>query len=180
MAAATPAAGAVDTAIRGPVLSYSGDPFQHGLDATMVFEADAVIAVAGGRILHFGPAAQVLPRLPAGTPVDRYGADSLILAGFIDCHVHYPQTEIIAGYGVQLIDWLDKYAFQAEQRFADPAYARSVARTFLRETLANGVTSACVYCTVHPQSVDAFFEEAEPLGVRMIAGKVLMLSLIHI
>ena len=164
----------IDSAIRGPLLTYTGDPYQHGLDRTMVYEADALVAMSGGRIACCGPAAQVIPQLPAGLRIEDYGRDSLILPGFIDCHVHYPQTEIIAGYGVQLIDWLEKYAFVAERRFADASYARSVARAFLRESIANGVTTACVYCTVHPQSVDAFFEEAGPLGARMIAGKVLM------
>jgi guanine deaminase len=96
------------------------------------------------------------------------------MAGFIDCHVHYPQTQIIGAFGEQLIDWLNKYTFVAEQQFADPVHAREVARVFLQECLRAGTTSAAVYCTVHPQSVEAFFEESAKLGTRMIAGKVLM------
>ena len=96
------------------------------------------------------------------------------MAGFIDCHVHYPQTQIIGAFGEQLIDWLNKYTFVAEQQFADKEHAREVAKVFLQECLRAGTTSAAVYCTVHPQSVDAFFEESEKLGTRMIAGKVLM------
>ena len=82
------------------------------------------------------------------------------MAGFIDCHVHYPQTQIIGAFGEQLIDWLNKYTFIAEQQFADKEHAREVARVFLQECLRAGTTSAAVYCTVHPQSVDAFFEES--------------------
>ena len=96
------------------------------------------------------------------------------MAGFIDCHVHYPQTQIIGAFGEQLIDWLNKYTFIAEQQFADQEHARAVAKVFLQECLRAGTTSAAVYCTVHPQSVDAFFEESAKLGMRMIAGKVLM------
>jgi guanine deaminase len=168
------AARARPTAIRGPALTYTGDPFQHGLEATMVYEPDAIVAMADGKIAHFGPAKRIRPRLPRGTKVEDYGRDALILAGFIDSHVHYPQTEIIGAHGAQLLDWLNKYTFVAEQRFADKRHARAVARLFLGECLRNGVTTAAVFCTVHPQSVDAFFEESSKLGLRMIAGKVLM------
>ncbi|HEU5136217.1 MAG TPA: guanine deaminase [Steroidobacteraceae bacterium] len=162
------------TAIRGPVVTYTGDAFLDGLESTMRYEPDAIVAMADGRITHFGPAAQVRAQLPDDTGVLEYGKDTVIMAGFIDCHVHYPQTQIIGAFGRQLIDWLDKYTFIAEQQFADEVHAREVARVFLRECLRNGTTSAAVYCTVHPQSVDAFFEESAKLGTRMIAGKVLM------
>lgn len=162
------------TAIRGPALTYTGDPFQSGLEATMVYEPDAIVAMAGGKITHFGPARAVRAKLPRGTKVEDYGRDALITAGFIDSHVHYPQTEIIGAHGAQLLDWLNKYTFVAEQRFADKRHSRAAARAFLGECLRNGVTTAAVFCTVHPQSVDAFFEEAGKLGLRMIAGKVLM------
>jgi guanine deaminase len=76
------------TAIRGPVLTYTGDPFKNGIEHTMVYEPDAVVAMAGGRITHFGPADRVLPQLPAGIQVKNYGKDSFISAGFIDSHVH--------------------------------------------------------------------------------------------
>jgi guanine deaminase len=162
------------TAVRGPTLTFTGDPFEDGLERTMVYESDAIIAIADGRITHFGPAETVRSQLPRGTELDDYGSDSLILAGFVDCHVHYSQTEIIGARGRQLLDWLDRYTYAAEQKYADKAHAAEAARVYLRESLRNGVTTAAVYATVHPQSVDAFFEQAEPLGVRMIAGKVLM------
>jgi len=156
------------------VLTYTGDAFVEGLGRTMRYESDAIVAMAGGTITHFGPAAEVLPQLPGGTAVEPLGRATLTMAGFIDCHVHYPQTQIIGAYGEQLIDWLNKYAFVAEQQFADRDHARDVARVFLRECLRAGTTTAAVYCTVHPQSVDAFFEESQALGLRMIAGKVMM------
>jgi guanine deaminase len=164
----------VTSALRGPALTYSGDPFAEGLAATMHYEPDAIVAMAGGRITHFGPAAKVGPALPAGTAVEALGNDTLTMAGFIDCHVHYPQTQIIGAYGERLLDWLNKHTFAAEQQFADKQHAREVAGLFLNECLRAGTTTAAVFCTVHPQSVDAFFEQAEALGMRMIAGKVLM------
>src|SRR5690242_5936091 len=162
------------TALRGPVLTYTGDAFLEGLEATMRYESDAIVAMKDGTITHFGPASEVRDALPPDTTVTELGKDTLTMAGFIDCHVHYPQTEIIGAYGGQLIDWLDKYTYVAEQAFADKDHAREAARVFLKECLRAGTTTAAVYCTVHPQSVDAFFEESEGLGTRMIAGKVLM------
>ncbi len=161
-------------ALRGPALTFSGDPFRDGLERTMVHEPDAIVAMAGGHITRFGPATEVLKTLPPDVPVRRVADHSLIVPGFVDTHVHFPQTPMIAAYGAQLLDWLERYTFPNELKFADKEHARRVARVFLRECLRNGITTACVYCTVHPQSVDALFEEAEALGLRLAAGKVLM------
>ncbi len=168
---ALPAAGI--TAIRGAVLTFTGDPFLEDPAACMRHESDAMVVMADGHVVDFGPASEVAGRVPAGTRVTHY-ADALITAGFVDAHVHYPQTEIIASYGRQLLDWLNDYTFPAEQAFADTEHARRVAKFFLRECLRAGTTTAAVFCTVHAGSVDAFFEEAEALGMRMLAGKVLM------
>jgi guanine deaminase len=162
------------TAIRGPALTFRGDPFQDGLEATMVYEPDAILAFGDGVITHFGAADQVKSQLPAGLEVRNYGSDALISAGFLDSHVHFPQTPMIAAFGEQLLDWLNKYTFPTERKYADKAFAASVAKTFLAEQLKNGTTTSCIYCTVFPQSVDALFEEAERLGMRIAAGKVLM------
>src|SRR5262245_15181431 len=154
------------TAIRGPVLTYTGDAFADGLESTMHFESDAIVAMADGKVTHFGAAKKIRPQLPPGTKVKEYGKDNLILAGFIDCHVHYPQTQIIGAFGEQLIDWLNKYTFVAEQQFAKKPHAREVAKVFLKESLRAGTTTPMAYCTVHPQSVDAYFEEASALNMR--------------
>lgn len=161
-------------AIRGPALTFKGDPFAEGLESTMVYESDAIVAFGGGVITHFGPAAKVKSQLPAGLEVRNFGPDALISAGFLDSHVHFPQTPMIAAFGEQLLDWLNKYTFPTERKYADKAFAASVAKLFLHECLKNGITTSCVYCTVFPQSVDALFEEAERLGLRIAAGKVLM------
>jgi guanine deaminase len=165
---------AAPSAMRGPALTYADDPFLVGIEAAMRYEPDAIVAMADGKITHFGPASEVRPKLPPGMSIRENGKDTLMMAGFIDCHVHYPQTQIIGAFGKQLIDWLNKYTFVAEQQFADKDHAREVAKVFLKECLRAGTTTASVYCTVYPQSVDAFFEEAEALDMRMIAGKVLM------
>jgi guanine deaminase len=161
-------------AIRGPVLTFKGDPFEDGLESTMVYDSDAIVAFGDGLITHFGPADRVQEELPAGLEIRNYGPDALISAGFLDSHVHFPQTPMIAAFGEQLLDWLNKYTFPTERKYADKAFAATVAKVFLEECLKNGITTSCVYCTVFPQSVDALFEEAERLGLRIAAGKVLM------
>ena len=160
-------------AIRGSLVTFNGDPFVDGVEATRRYERDAVVAMDDGRIVDAGPASEVMRRLPAGTEVTQY-ANALITAGFVDCHVHYPQLPIIGAGGKPLLDWLSGYTFVAEERYGDADYARGVARTYLRENLRNGITTASVFCTVHAESADVLFEEAHALDLRMIAGKVLM------
>ena len=160
------------TAIRGAMLTFKADPFFHDMKDCMVYESDAVIVMENGKITQAGAASQILPTL-GDTPVKQY-RDSLIVPGFIDCHVHYPQTEIIAAYGEQLIEWLNNYTFVAEQGFVNKEHAAEVAEVFLREQMRNGVTSSTVFCTIFPQSVDAIFEEAEKYNMRIMAGKVCM------
>lgn len=163
----------VTTAIRGMALTFVADPFEVGGAASARVESDALVVMTDGRISAFGDWSATRHVLPAGVEVTRY-PNALILPGFIDTHVHYPQTQMIASPGEDLLDWLERYTYVAEQRFADVTHARDVANVFLRECVRAGTTSAAVFCTVHPQSVDAFFEAAKRIGARMIAGKVLM------
>ncbi|WP_299187681.1 guanine deaminase [uncultured Psychrobacter sp.] len=100
--------------------------------------------------------------------------DKLIMPGFIDTHVHYPQIDMIAAYGEQLLDWLNNYTFVTEANFADPKVAHDTAQFFLEQLLANGTTSAMVFSTSHPESAEAFFTESHRLNTRMITGNVLM------
>ena len=160
------------TAIRGSMLTFKKDPFFHPMDECLVYESDAIIVMEDGKISAVGKAEDLLPTLQ-DVPVKRY-YDSIITPGFIDSHVHYPQTEIIAAYGEQLIDWLNNYTFIAEQNFKDKKHADEVADIFLNEQLRNGVTSSTIFCTVFPQSVDAIFEAAAKRNMRIMAGKVCM------
>jgi guanine deaminase len=138
-----------------------------------MYEPDGLVVMENGKITAVGPASETLSAVPDGVEVTTYD-NALILPGFIDCHVHYPQTEIIGAYGKQLIDWLNKYTFVAEQNFKNKDHAREVAKVFLREGLRCGTTTSTVFCTVDPVSVDAFFEESQQLNMRNIAGKVMM------
>lgn len=160
------------SALRGPALTFVDNPFVAGDHAAMHYESDALIIMQDGRISAFGNYRNLRDSLN-GTPVTHY-PEGLILPGFVDAHVHYPQTQVIGSYGAQLIDWLNTYTFPAEQQFSDIAVAQEVSRLFLTETLRAGTTTAAVYCTTHPESVDGFFSVAQETGQRLIAGKVLM------
>jgi guanine deaminase len=160
------------TAIRGALLTFEGDPFTAG-DAAVRYERDAIVAMAKGRIVDCGAAAEVERRLPPGTPVTHY-ANALISAGFVDAHVHYAQLGVIGAGGLPLLGWLERHTFPAESRYADAPYARDVAQRYVAESLRHGITTALVFCTVHPHSVDVLFESALALDLRTIAGKVLM------
>ena len=144
-----------------------------GIEQSHEYFEDGLLVVADGYVDEVGPAEDLLKRLPSSVQVVDHG-DKLIIPGLIDCHVHYPQIDIIASYGERLLDWLEKYAYPAERAFADPEHAREVAGFFVQELLRNGTTTACVFATVHPHSVDAIFEAASKYGMRLIAGKVLM------
>ncbi|AXQ92567.1 guanine deaminase [Cereibacter azotoformans] len=155
----------------GQVLSFAGDPFLEG-EAAARHETRGGVLVDEGRIRAVGPADRLRAAHPEARVTD-YG-QALISAGFIDAHVHYPQTAIIASWGKRLIDWLVTYTFPEEMRFGDPGYAADIAGRYLDLTLAQGTTTVCSYCTIHPESVDAFFEAAGQRGVRAFAGKTCM------
>lgn len=159
------------THLTGRTLSFEGDP---AVDpAAARYTEKGAVLVEDGRIVWCGQQGDEPADLSEGAERRDYG-DHLILPGFIDAHVHYPQIGVIASFGMQLLDWLETYTFPEEARFADAAYARETAELFLDLLLANGTTTAAVYCTVHPQSADAFFEAASARHLCMIAGKILM------
>ncbi len=132
-----------------------------------------MVAIRGDRIVDVGATADVTAGLPSATPVVRHPR-ALILPGFIDCHVHYPQLEIVGAAGYPLLEWLERYTFPAEAAFADPVHADRIAAVFLDQLRRNGTTTAAVYGTVHPQSVESLFAAALATGLRIFAGKALM------
>ncbi|MCW4115540.1 guanine deaminase [Aurantimonas sp. MSK8Z-1] len=159
-------------AIRGRLLWFDGDPTLEGA-AALRFVEDGVVVVEGGMITAVGEARDLLGRLRPNLPLADH-RPHLVMPGFIDPHLHMPQTQVIGSYGAELMEWLAKYTFPEESRYGDPAVADAASRFLLSELLRSGTTTAAVYCTSHPQSVDSFFAAAERLGLRMIAGKVMM------
>jgi len=160
-------------AYRAALLHCLADPREVGIERSHEYFEDGLLVVADGKVAQIGHAAELLPTLAAGTEVVEY-PNALITPGFVDTHIHYPQTGMIASYGEQLLDWLETYTFPTERAFADKAHAGEVAEIFLTELLRNGTTTALVFGSVHKESVDAFFEACEKRNLRMIAGKVLM------
>lgn len=156
-------------AFRAELLAVPDDPAQGG---TPAHHDDGLLVVEDGIVVAFGAHADLAPRF-ADVPTEHFPG-GLIVPGFVDAHVHYPQTDRIAAHGEQLLQWLDRHIFPEERRFADRAHADEVAAFFLTELLRNGTTSALVFATVHAASVDALFAAALARDMRIVSGKVLM------
>jgi guanine deaminase len=159
--------------LRGRVLSFSRRPTGPGDAASYSHRPDGLVVIEAGRIVAVDDATALETHRAPGTVVDDHG-DRLILPGFIDTHIHFPQTQVIASWGAQLLEWLERYTFPAEMKYADRTHAEAGARFFLDELLRNGTTTAVVYGSVHASAIDAFFEESERRGTLMLAGKTMM------
>ena len=158
-------------ALRGRLLSFDADPAVSAKAARYV--EDGIVVTQDGVITEVGEAQAVLKRLPGDVVVSDH-RPHLIMPGFIDPHLHMPQTQVIGSYGAELMDWLAKYTFPEESRYGDAEVAHAASVFLIDELLRCGTTTAAVYCTTHPASVDAFFTEADRRQLRMIAGKVMM------
>lgn len=158
---------------RAAIIHCIADPKEVGIKAAYEYFEDGLLVVEDDKIHALGDANTLLADLPNDLVVEHY-PDAIITPGFIDTHIHYPQTDMIGSYGEQLLTWLNTYTFPEESKFSDKAHARDVADRFLKELLRNGTTTALVFGTVHKVSVDAFFEASEVHNLRMICGKVMM------
>ncbi|QJF50452.1 guanine deaminase [Roseobacter ponti] len=156
----------------GMTFGTSGNPFLAPYDEVISVNTRGGVLLRDGKIAEVGEADDLRARHPDARVTD-YGGH-LICPGFIDAHVHYPQTAIIASWGKQLIDWLNTYTFPEEMRLSDPEFARQTAEGYLDLSLGHGTTTVASYCTIHPHSVDAFFEAALARGLRAVAGKTCM------
>jgi guanine deaminase len=157
------------TILRGRVLSFVSEP--RGIDdheSYRYFE-DGAVEIDGGRIVSVGPYAQ-----PQGEATVIDHRPHLILPGLIDPHIHFPQMQVIGSYAANLLEWLNTYTFVEEQKFTAQAHADRIASAFFDELIRHGTTTAAAYCSVHPQSVDAFFTEAGQRNMLMLGGKVMM------
>ena len=154
---------------RARLFTPVSDPFTKGVESSFVTHDDGFLAIEDGRIATVGPWAEH----PDGDVID-LGRQALISPGFIDTHLHAPQLEMIGSYGGHLLEWLNRYTFPTEAKFADPQYARRVAQAFFAELLRNGTLCALVFSTIHAEATDIFFDEAERRGFRGIIGKTMM------
>ncbi|KPF60654.1 guanine deaminase [Rhizobium sp. AAP116] len=162
-----------ETLIRGRLLSFSRAPEHAGDRESYLYEEDGALLVRDGKIASAGAYADVKPK--AGTEATEIDhRPHLILPGLIDCHVHFPQMQVIASYAANLLEWLNTYTFPEECRFVESAHAERIAIQFFDEFLRQGTTTAVAYCSVHKASADAFFAESLKRGTLMIGGKVMM------
>ncbi len=156
----------------GQTIRFTANPFKEHLPDSVIHEAQGAVAIENGKIAEVGSAHDLRSRYPQAKVTD-YG-DALISPGFVDAHAHYPQTAIIASWGKRLIDWLNSYTFPEESRFGDPDHARDIAETYFDLVIAAGTTTTVSYCTIHPESVDAYFTAAATRGLRVLGGKTCM------
>jgi guanine deaminase len=160
-----------DQAIRADFLHFVADP--DSSDQALEYIEDGLLILKQGRIITLGTTHDWFDQLPDGIEFIDYSG-KLIMPGFFDTHTHYPQTDMIASYGAQLLEWLEKYTFPTESRFSDRELADNSAEFFCTELLRNGTTSAGVFATIHPQSVDAIFSAAQKRDMCLVSGKVMM------
>jgi guanine deaminase len=161
------------TLIRGRTLSFNRAPAALDDHGAYSYEADGALLVEDGLILASGNY-DAVKALAAEDVAEIDHRPHLILPGFIDTHLHFPQMQVIGSYAANLLEWLNTYTFPEECRFVESAHAERIAGKFFDEMVRHGTTTAVAYCSVHKASADAFFAEALDRNMRMIAGKVMM------
>ncbi|QKK18435.1 guanine deaminase [Rhizobium indicum] len=161
------------TLLRGRLLSFHRAPLSLADSQSYLYEEDGGLLVGDGLITAIGPYADVKAKAAADTAeIDH--RPHLIMPGFIDMHLHFPQMQVIASYAANLLEWLNTYTFPEECRFVESAHAERIATHFYDELIRHGTTTAVAYCSVHKTSADAFFAEAMRRNMRMVGGKVMM------
>ncbi|MEZ2317759.1 MAG: guanine deaminase [Microcoleus sp.] len=159
-------------AFRSAILDFVDDPFYVSESESVRYIPDGLLVLEQGKVKELGDY-ELLKEQYVGIAIESY-PDRLLLPGFIDLHIHFPQTGIIGAYGEQLLEWLEKYIFPTEHKFKDKAYCDRVAPIFIDQLLRNGTTTAVVLGAVFPESVDSLFEECDRRNLRTIVGKVMM------
>jgi guanine deaminase len=153
--------------VRGQTVSFGETP------ANLRHEKKGAVVIGDdGRIVWSGPIT-LLPRAFSAAPVDDYG-DNLVMPGFIDAHIHFPQYRMLAAPGKDLLDWLNRFTFPEEAQYADEAYAAHAAELFLNRLISHGTTAALAFCSVHRASPEALFAAAEKRGMAFVTGKTMM------
>jgi guanine deaminase len=161
------------TLIRGRTLTFLRWPDSKEDQEAYRYEEDGALLIGGGKIIAAGPYAEVAAKAGEGVEIIDH-RPHLVMPGFVDCHVHMPQMQVIASYGTELLDWLNTYTFPEESKFRNAQHGRRIARLFLDEMLRQGTTTVVAYCSVHKESVEAFFAESHDRDMLNIAGKVMM------
>ncbi|MFT6657245.1 guanine deaminase [Maritalea sp.] len=159
--------------LRGRVLSFNDAPKARDDHESYTYIEDGGLLLQDGKIIARGEFADIVKSAPDHVQVTDH-RPHIIMAGFIDPHIHFTQMQVLGSYAGSLLEWLNTYTFVEEQRFGDLAHAQKITGHFYDEMIRHGTTSAVAYCSVHPQSVDAYFEEAQKRNMLMLGGKVMM------
>lgn len=159
--------------LRGRTLSFKFRPQARDDTSSYVYAEDGGLLIDGGVIVRAGAFTEVKLAAPEGVETIDH-RPHLLMAGFIDPHIHFPQMQVTASYAANLLEWLNTYTFVEEQRFSDQAHARRFAKLFFDELLRHGTTTASAFCSVHKGSADAYFAEALKRNLLMVGGKVMM------
>jgi len=162
------------TLLRGRLLSFKSAPSGQNDTEAFSYQENGAVLMMNGKIAAQGRYEDVLRQAPEGATRTVDHRQHLILPGFIDTHIHFPQAQVIASWADQLLDWLNDYTFPAETRFADKNHGKRIATEFFDALISHGTTTAVAFCSSHPASVEAYFEEAEQRGMLMLGGKTMM------
>nr|WP_319484249.1 guanine deaminase [uncultured Cohaesibacter sp.] len=162
-----------ETILRGRLLTFHGEPQTPADETAHLYIEDGALLMDGGLIRARGSFSVVQSKAAEGVKVIDH-RPHLLVPGFIDTHLHFPQVQVIASWGAQLLDWLENYTFPAESLYADAGHCAAMAVRFFDEVIANGTTTTVAYCSSHKTSADAYFTEAARRNMRVIGGKVLM------
>lgn len=158
--------------LRGRILSFTSEPTGPEDEDAYTYIEDGALLISDGIIRARGDYDEVNSLAKGVRTIDH--RPNLLMAGFIDTHLHFPQTQVIASWGTQLLDWLNTYTFPEEARYVDPAHGKTMAKHFYDQLISHGTTTAVAFCSVHKASADAYFSEANSRNMRMIGGKVMM------
>ncbi|MCO4316059.1 guanine deaminase [Phyllobacterium sp. 21LDTY02-6] len=163
-----------DVILRGRLLTFHDEPFGNEDDQRcFTYLEDGALLIRDGKIAAVDEFAAI--QAGGGEDIDVIDhRPHLILPGFIDCHIHFPQMQVVASYAGALMEWLNRYTFVEEQKFGNQGHPEMIASAFFDELIRHGTTTAAAYCSVHKSSAQAFFAEAHARNMRMIAGKVMM------
>ncbi|MCG7573359.1 guanine deaminase [Phaeobacter sp. CNT1-3] len=158
--------------LRGRILTFTAEPQDEADTNAYRYVEDGALLIEDGRIIASGDYSQIAPQAGQAQVIDH--RPNLLMAGFIDTHLHFPQVQVVASWGDQLLDWLNNYTFPEETRFVDAAHSAQMATRFYDLITAHGTTTAVAFCSVHDTSANAYFAEAACRDMRMIGGKVMM------
>lgn len=158
------------TLLRGRVLSFLRAPQDLDDTDSYLYLEDGGVLIEGGKVAWVGEFAAAAA--PGARVIDH--RPHLIVPGFIDLHLHYVQSQMMAAYAGSLLEWLNTYTFVEEQKFSQQGHAETVAVDFFDALIRHGTTTAVAYCSSHPRSVDAYFAEAQRRNMLMVGGKVMM------